>query len=395
MSFTKKALNLLLILASVLATYLIVELFLFKPLLPYVPVHLYNHMVREGRILGQNSKKGLLPEKGYLSIAGDSYAQGKGDWFIESGYNRYAGFHSAHILHDKLGVDVITFGRSASGSVEGLVIEPIQDYRFLNRLGFDFPEPECMLAYFYEGNDIEDNLRFLSRHYDDEYPGGDFNDDADFEKYLDYVAATYASGVPRKAEEKPFFGNFLFRLFRDKVLNPITSSVEESDPLPRPGRVNRALVDGQVLAIPDNIQSPSVYFKRDRLEAAIKVFERSLRYSAKFFRNTKFFVVYIPSPLACYDLASDKVSTYYGEDALFDSRKVAEVGDFIHSEVRRIAEENDMPFIDAREYVREAARGGLVHGPRDWNHFNKRGYEALSEAIMDTLKDYPACCGEK
>jgi lysophospholipase L1-like esterase len=40
-----------------------------------------------------------------------------------------------------------------------------------------------------------------------------------------------------------------------------------------------------------------------------------------------------------------------------------------------------------RPALREAAAGALIHGPRDWNHFNAVGYRVLGEALARTVDE--------
>ena len=46
--------------------------------------------------------------------------------------------------------------------------------------------------------------------------------------------------------------------------------------------------------------------------------------------------------------------------------------------IQKIALGHNMPFINATKNLRHAASMELIHGPVDWDHFNKRGYQVLS-----------------
>ena len=46
--------------------------------------------------------------------------------------------------------------------------------------------------------------------------------------------------------------------------------------------------------------------------------------------------------------------------------------------IREIASAHNMSFINATKNLRHAASMELIHGPVDWDHFNKRGYQVLS-----------------
>src|SRR5438876_995145 len=44
-------------------------------------------------------------------------------------------------------------------------------------------------------------------------------------------------------------------------------------------------------------------------------------------------------------------------------------------------------FLDIRPALRAAAANALIHGPRDWNHFNDAGYRVLGETLATMLDD--------
>ncbi len=388
---SKIILNFSLALASVLLTYLAFELLLFKPLLPYLPPSLYNHMVREARVLGQTTKPGLLPSPGYIAIAGDSYAQGKGDWFTSTGYDRTAKYQSTHVIHDLLGVDVLTFGRSGAGSVEANVLEPIQSYRLLNENGLPLAKPGCMFFYFYEGNDIENNRRFLGDWFKSYYDMERLHEPGVFQKFLGEMVAEYANGSAREPGERIFFGNFLFRLFRDNVLWRFSRRfMDEDKEAKQGGKVNRIVVNNETFGIPDRLQSPCM--TDNAVEQGLFVYQQSVLFAADFFKDTTIYLVYVPSPIACYEVASDRVSVFYGDpekDYLYPREAMFRRSDEMAASIRDFAREKGFGFVDARPYLRKAAETEFIHGPTDWAHFNKKGYEVLAGAMIDALRETP------
>ena len=70
------------IFASIVINYLIIEYFIWRPLLPYVPVPLHSELGRL-KALAQSSKDSYVPEN-YILIIGDSYAEGLGDWLMQT-----------------------------------------------------------------------------------------------------------------------------------------------------------------------------------------------------------------------------------------------------------------------------------------------------------------------
>src|SRR5205823_4359898 len=53
--------------------------------------------------------------------------------------------------------------------------------------------------------------------------------------------------------------------------------------------------------------------------------------------------------------------------------------------IRSAALEQHCTFVDATPYLLGASETALVHGPRDWKHFNRDGYTALSRAAISAL----------
>lgn len=381
--------NVLLVLASLLACYLLLELVLFKALLPHLPKAAYHNMIRELRVLGQSSFNGTMPAAGFVAIAGDSNAQGKGDWFIDQGYNRTARYHSAHVLQELLGRDVLSFGRSGAGSVDGLLLEPVQIRAFLGRQGLELPQPSLLLAYFYEGNDIENNLDFLQRWLAPASTNKQNDQEALQPPYLENVLrpimAEHADGRPRQWNDAPLCGNFILRSLRDTLRNVFTRKYIDIEQAVPPGEVNMARIQGRVVALPDRLQSPPLEYDNEQIRAGVAVLRASLNLLAEAFAPADVVVVYVPAPLSCYELVSPEVSTFYGEDELFPTPALYAASDALHARVSQAVKNLGLRCIDTRPALRQAALQAPIHGPRDWDHLNKAGYEALSRAIAGAL----------
>ena len=75
-------------------------------------------------------------------------------------------FHSAHVLHDKLKRDIISFGKSGSSNLQGYVGNPISWLNYIKNSRFaKLGNPDEIIVYFYEGNDLNDNLLDLKLRY--------------------------------------------------------------------------------------------------------------------------------------------------------------------------------------------------------------------------------------
>jgi hypothetical protein len=113
-------------------------------------LNLLPHIPDRATFFLQSSKTEYVP-RNYIALLGDSYAQGMGDWLLETGGDQAKPHHSADVLNQVLGTDVVTLGRGASGSAEALVL------RFSRVFGdshcYLFPrieDPKQILIYFSE-----------------------------------------------------------------------------------------------------------------------------------------------------------------------------------------------------------------------------------------------------
>ena len=134
-----------------------------------LPISFVKYLPTDVRILAQRSKDELVPEM-YIALLGDSYAAGWGDWYLsmlESNPFDNPRFHSAHVIHDIAGIDVLSFAQPGFGSFDALAYYPIRYVRMLQKRGYDLPAPRKIIVYFYEGNDFKDNATFLETYWKD------------------------------------------------------------------------------------------------------------------------------------------------------------------------------------------------------------------------------------
>jgi hypothetical protein len=149
-------------------------------------------------------------------------------------------------------------------------------------------------------------------------------------------------------------------------------------------RVNRVSLAGRSESLPDRLQGPSLELDDEQVERSLRVVEASLGALARAFPSARLTVVYVPSPLAIYPLLSKQVSIqrYHGGRELHDARIVVPRSDLIFARIADIVARQQVDLVDARGAIRRTAERGFVHGPVDWGHFNRAGYEALAEAIL-------------
>ena len=390
------SINLGLILISIILFILVMEL-VFPKILHKLPLPFYLGLGKDYKILGQYHKKSVIPVD-YIAIVGDSHALGSGDWYLQVVKKHkltQGDYHSAHILYNKTGRDVLSFGALGSGSLRGLVLKPISYFKHVNLLrDFELKQPKEILVYFFEGNDLSDNMIDIYNHYRDNYDMARLYDHEYFKTFIEKeILSTdriYRGEVPYK---NWLFSRFLVESVGDNIYNEIKPGIKKFKQVSpnfsgkvSPNNSDMAKVGGKELPIPHSTQQPALNLNEEQTRQAIYVFEQSLKYMAEFFSESKITIVYIPSPIAVYKWASPTITIVGGTETPVGVTPVVRVyerSDEIFEQIKTIAEKYNHPLIDTRPLLRATALKEPVHGPRDWYHPNKKGYEAIAQGILE------------
>ncbi|GJL80178.1 MAG: hypothetical protein NPINA01_31670 [Nitrospinaceae bacterium] len=374
---------------------------------------IYVGLGRDYQVLGQSTKKSVIP-KDYIAIVGDSHALGTGDWFKQAVRKHkftQGDYHSAHVLYNHTGRDIISYGALGSGSLRGLVSQPITHFMHINSLrAFDLKDPEMILVYFFEGNDLNDNVIDLQGKYKNAI---DPDLLYDREYFKNFIQKSVLEADPLYKTEGPLknflFTRFLLESVGDNVVNEIKrgykklkkavskKTVELSGgaaPDSEPLHHDTALIAGQEFPIPLNSQHPAMTLTAEQTKQAIYVFEQSLLFLADFFKESTIAVVYIPSPLSSYQWVSPTVTTVTSKGTVaFKSSLIHERSQELCLKIERIARKYDYKFADTRKFFRKAAAKEPIHGPKDWLHPNEAGYRALAQGILTAFFDEDKASG--
>ncbi len=363
-------------LLALLIGYALAELVLVPILAGSATVRILKGLPRSMQVLAQTSKRSLVP-RDYTLLLGDSYAEGQGDWLTQAvAEGGKPPYQAAHVIHERTGEDVITFGVGGAGSVTALVGNPLKRREALRR--FFVPAPRRVLAYFYEGNDLDNNLDYVRRHLLAEGEGPEL---VDAQRIDDHLRRSLA---PR-SRIGGFFGNlYLPGLLQNTFELLFDSDGPAPDKEPVLEGVNLARVAGEVTPLAKAMQAPSLELTPDELDLGLLVFERSLAFCRELYSDAEMTVVYIPAPLSCYELASERVDVqpYHGRSTVYPSTQVQQRSREIRSRVRSIVEKARIGFVDLTPAMQELARSTCIHGPKEWKHFNAAGYTRMGEEIV-------------
>ena len=384
--------NGLVVIVSIVVTYLAAEAAFSLVALRYVPLRLHEDLPVYVRIFAQSSKGSVVPREPVL-LLGDSYAQGAGDWLRENDPSHNGSFHSAHVIHQLVNRDVITLGLAGAGSVESVAVMPAIAYAYAKDAWYlRLPQPHTVVVYFYEGNDLNDNLRFLKKRVGSLSQAG---------TQIDSAIAAYASKFGyREGWERhfPFFlfgAHIVWRVFaKPTVSSDLTLDNVRAKTASH--LANVVEVAGQATTLPALLQSPSLELTTLELERASLVFERSLVILHKILPNAPILVAYLPSPLSSYRVLSPEVSIqqYESRAIAYPKDRVVEYSDRICQMIRAAATRQSAGFLDTRPYIRQASARDKLHGPIDFKHFNRKGMEVLGQAVagrIDSPLEQGAC----
>jgi hypothetical protein len=140
--------------------------------------------------------------------------------------------------------------------------------------------------------------------------------------------------------------------------------------------------------LPTPLHSAGLDLSEEEVRRALLLLHAALILARAEYPTIPILLVHVPAPLAVYDLDAGEVpvDAYHGPHQVHRATQVYAGSDAICAQVAEIAAEVGVAFLDVRPDLQEVARTRLVHGPRDWKHFNRAGYEALGRAVAAALQ---------
>jgi hypothetical protein len=386
--------KLLLLAASLLVVFALFEWLVVPRLLVRPPHRFQGGFSLLMQVVSQHSKRDLIP-RDYVLLVGDSYAKGYGDWLAAADPAGNDPYHSAHVIQERLGRDVLSYGKGGAGSIGGLVLFPARWDLALARRGLE--PPDVVAVYFYEGNDLNDNRRYLGDHFPGGREGDGLMDDAVFDAFLREELDAYLT--KKSLLDRSFTAAYLYKRVRGSIEDRVRELLRD-DPPPSPPAVaaappeapapalNRVRIGGELVALPDRIQSPALELSEEELERSLHVTGRSLALLVERYPDSRVILFRIPSPIATYELVTDRVhvQSYDYREPERPAAQVETYSDRIGAALAGYAAELGIEYVDVRPIFRKAARERAMHGPADWQHLNRDGYTVLGEVVAERIE---------
>ena len=313
-------------------------------------------------------------------------------------------YSPAHLIYEKIGIDVVSFGQGGVGSFGGIWKEPVTQFLYINSVkNYQLSPPKYFLIFFYEGNDIYNNVQFL-RGKLLSIQKGSMKKKTELNEALTHLNHEFKK-VLDGDYNRSFWKNMLFTrsLFQGisnlmKEFSSLNKNHTSYFSFPKTP-ISLALINGKQTPLPMHLQGPSLfatnfnervkefYITEEDYKLGLYVFEQALAALIEFFPQTEIKVVLIPSPLSSYQMISPKVSYrgMVGQKGLIETAIIKKRHVKICESIKTISLARGASFLNTTKSLRKAASQEFIHGPVDWDHFNKAGYEALSAEIAEVF----------
>jgi len=386
-----------------LLLYIITEFLLYHNF-NKLPNKFLNHTSGPVRLLGDYSKKEVVP-KDYFALIGDSNVYGFGPWLYDNSWSmEQPAFATHHLLNVKLGSDIVAFGYPGYGNL-GSSLTSVAEYRYLNEslLWSDFPIPKKILFVFYEGNDLINNLHEVKQR------GLSLIDPLDekFDLKINNLIKMEEQRLCSKysiLDQSPawnlssgIFQNYFRKLFENQKneqhTNLQNNQFKQND-RPDKGSVhqseNTASINKSKIDL-GYCEGPALLLTSHEIDQSLRILRHAITYLKNYFSKSDICVVYLPSSLSIYKFEDSSVRpaplqlNSTNRNKAFPPEFAKERSLMIRKKVAEITSNLDLEFIDTTDYLNLKARSALLHGPRDPIHLNRKGYETFADAIFRDL----------
>lgn len=363
-----------------------------------LPYKFLNHTTGPIRRLGQYSKEKVMPSN-YVAILGDSNVYGFGPWLYDNSWSmEQPSFATHHLLHENLGVDIMAFGYPGYGTL-GSCLSMVSEREMFDSswIWSNLEYPSHILVVFYEGNDLINNLHEIGQRGFNIYPPLDEHS----KKVINQIIVKESeklrnswSVVDHSASWNLFsglIGNYLSKHKQTEEQNTtISLKTPDENASLLSAKENIALISGNPVSL-SFCEGPALHLTADEINLSMGIARQSLAYLRKYFSKSKIDLLYLPSSLSIYNFVDCALRpaplNIKGEtrDNVFDPADALEMNEWLRSEFFSLSNSLGFGFIDTTPFLKEKARLHLLHGPKDPIHFNRKGYEVFSEAIIQKL----------
>jgi hypothetical protein len=290
-------------------------------------------------------------------ILGDSHAFGSGDSFLNDDYNYSIG-HFLYNYFDKK-KNFLNIGIPGGGSQS-----IYQNYlNFRKKLDI---KPDKIIYLFYEGNDLEDNI-----NYENIYSLS-YEIKGKIKYYFPFIDLT-----------KKLWGNV-----KSKIKYKINEK-KDIDIIDKNFNQINFKNDNNIISLnTGSLQSPPIELNENDLNKSLNIFFETL---INLKNDTKeIILIYLPAPTSTLNLKNPiYVQKYFSDNSqnLFTKEELEKLSKYIRLKIKKFSIKQDIKFLDVTDTLKKKSLEIMIYGPKDYKHFNKYGYEIISNQIYKIINN--------
>jgi len=298
----------------------------------------------------------------FIIFYGDSHAEGAGDEFL-SGQDSYGLIPK---VSKNSSYNFINFGRAGYGNISTIsegeaCTRLIQRWTLARSLN---NSTNRVLFLFYEGNDLNNNLRELTHTYHNEKKSAVLYEVRFLLPFLEFTFKQLRHFISLASNES---------ITEDEV-----NSNNSKYPVTKEGIRLKA----------EKIQAAAIELSSVEINISLNILESSLDKLKNRYSKSELILIYIPSVASSYNFEGEIRTQSYAAldfknvDAEYNNqRSVA-----IRSRVKELSKNAGWIFCDTTdEILAKTKKGTAVHGPLDFKHPNSEGYKTIVIACKDFL----------
>lgn len=300
-----------------------------------------------------------------ILFVGDSYTQGAGDAYRDGIYD----YSIAHLLARDKDVSVYNAGLGGHGNLAAAKNAIWLDKLFkLSFVQEDLPSFDKIVIFFYEGNDLNNNLK--------EYEIFDHPDS--IQKIIRLSEPSFSDSIWYGYLAGLDMVDLNMGRIIDFSLDMFSSDTSKHDPINSDPEYKNEIHAGHSLWLAPPLQAAAVELNNNELDNTIQMFFNSILALKEYFKVEHLEIVYIPSPTTIYSRPEIiEIQSYENRKFFISSLENSNKSKLIRERIQNFARQHKITFADSTDKLIIEARNQLLHGPKDEKHLNKIGYEIL------------------
>lgn len=247
-----------------------------------------------------------------------------------------------------------------------------------------FPSFNKVIFFFYEGNDLNNNISSLKNYDGFNNITKRLNQAKDMPFYKEFFYG-YLYGIDFFRLNKNIF--YVKSLIGEenyaylKSLFGVEVIVDHNNVVNNPNLVKYK--DKNFLV--KSLQGPAMELTDKQLKESILVFKKSLEYLKENFPNSKLEVVYIPSVATIVGKYIDnKIKTQKYQEfgpGVFTYDEIKNKSDFIKEKIKSVSLILNIDFVDTTQLLAQDMSKSFLYGPADMKHLNRDGYDSIYKSL--------------